>query len=89
MCIRDRSLTDGLASRLDNLLTDILASDGPLSGRTESLNKQMKSLGNEREAVDRRMDVMEARYRAQFTAMDQLVSQLSATGSFLTQQLMA
>ncbi|MBL8259489.1 MAG: flagellar filament capping protein FliD [Candidatus Competibacteraceae bacterium] len=83
------SLTDGLASRLDNLLTDILASDGPLSGRTESLNKQMKNLGNEREAVDRRMDVMEARYRAQFTAMDQLVSQLSATGSFLTQQLMA
>lgn len=82
------SLTDGLASRLDNLLTDILANDGPLSGRTESLNKQMKSLGNEREGVDRRMDVMEARYRAQFTAMDQLVSQLSATGSFLAQQLM-
>ena len=81
------SLSDGLAQRLDNLLSDVLGSDGPLGGRTESLNKQVERLDGEREKLDTRMTALEARYRAQFLAMDKLVSQLTATGNYLTQQL--
>jgi flagellar hook-associated protein 2 len=33
------------------------------------------------------MESLEKRYRAQFTALDKLVSQLTATGNYLTQQL--
>ncbi|MCK7510348.1 MAG: flagellar filament capping protein FliD [Desulfobacterales bacterium] len=81
------SLSDGLAQRLDNLLSDVLGGDGPLSGRTESLNKQVDRLGDEREKLNTRMASLEERYRAQFMAMDKLVSQLTATGNYLTQQL--
>ncbi len=80
------SLSDGLAQRLDNLLSDILGSDGPLNGRTESLNKQVDRLDDEREKLDTRMTALEARYKAQFMAMDTLVGQLTATGNYLTQQ---
>ena len=83
------SLSDGLAQRLDNLLNDVLSGDGPLNGRTESLNKQVDRLGDEREKLDTRMSSLESRYRAQFMAMDKLVSQLTATGNYLTQQLSA
>ncbi|MBK7543548.1 MAG: flagellar filament capping protein FliD [Candidatus Competibacteraceae bacterium] len=83
------SLSDGLAQRLDNLLNDVLSGDGPLNGRTESLNKQVDRLGDEREKLDTRMTSLESRYRAQFMAMDKLVSQLTATGNYLTQQLSA
>jgi flagellar hook-associated protein 2 len=34
-----------------------------------------------------RMTAIEARYRAQFTALDTLISNLNSTSSFLTQQL--
>ncbi len=81
------SLSDGLAQRLDNLLSDVLGGDGPLSGRTESLNKQVDRLGDEREKLNTRMASLEERYRAQFMAMDKLVSQLTATGNYLSQQL--
>ncbi len=81
------SLSDGLAQRLDNLLNDLLGGDGPLGGRTESLNKQVDRLGEEREKLDTRMTALEKRYRAQFMAMDKLVSQLTATGNYLVQQL--
>ena len=64
------SLSDGLAQRLDNLLNDVLSGDGPLNGRTESLNKQVDRLGDEREKLDTRMTSLESRYRAQFMAMD-------------------
>ncbi|MFO1372901.1 MAG: flagellar filament capping protein FliD [Candidatus Competibacteraceae bacterium] len=81
------SLSDGIAQQLDNLLTDVLGSDGPLSSRTESLNKQVDQLGDERDKLDVRMTALEARYKAQFTAMDLLVSQLTSTSNYLTKQL--
>jgi flagellar hook-associated protein 2 len=39
--------------------------------------------------VDLRMEAVEARYRAQFTALDTLLAQMQTTGDFLTQQLAA
>ena len=81
------SLSDGLAQRLDKMLTDVLGSKGPLTSRTESLSKQVDRLDDERDRLDTRMTALEARYKAQFMAMDQLVSQLTATSNYLTQQL--
>jgi flagellar hook-associated protein 2 len=81
------SLSDGVAQQLDSLLTDVLGSEGPLNSRTESLNKQMDQIDDERDKLDVRMSALEARYKAQFTAMDLLVSRLTATGNYLTQQL--
>jgi flagellar hook-associated protein 2 len=79
--------TDGLATRLDSQLDNLLTSGGPLSSRTSSLNKEIEQIGDQRDLLNQRMETLEKRYRAQFTALDQLVSQLTATGNYLTQQL--
>ena len=77
----------GVAARLDTILTDYLASDGIIDSRTDSLSKSLSRINDDREVVARRLDSLEARYRAQFNAMDSLLSNISATGDFLTQQL--
>ncbi len=77
----------GIAERLDDFLGKLLGSDGPLASRTTSLTKRISSLDDERVDLNRRLADVETRYRAQFTAMDKLVSQLTATGNALTQQL--
>ena len=77
----------GVAARLDTILTGYLASDGIIDSRTDSLSKSLSRINDDREVVARRLDSLEARYRAQFNAMDSLLSNITATGDFLTQQL--
>ena len=79
----------GIAAHAYERLETALASDGPLSARTDSLNQQVRALGRERDAVDRRMETVEARYQAQFNALDRLLAQLQSTSSYLAQQLSA
>ncbi len=80
------SLSDGVAQRLDKALGDFLGSKGPLTSRTDSLNRQTTQLGTDRAALTKRLDALEARYRAQFTVMDRLVGQLTSISSYLTAQ---
>jgi flagellar hook-associated protein 2 len=79
--------TEGIAVKLDKQLDSLLKSGGPLGNRTDVINKQIERLGDQREILNQRMESLEKRYRAQFTALDKLVSQLTATGNYLTQQL--
>jgi flagellar hook-associated protein 2 len=79
----------GIAARAYARLESVLSSEGALSSRTEALNRQSREIGLERDAVDRRMETVQARYQAQFSALDRLLAQLQSTSSFLTQQLSA
>jgi flagellar hook-associated protein 2 len=78
---------NGLAKRLDGVLTNYLSFDGALSARVDGVNKQIVNIADQRQKLSTRLTDIEARYRKQFTAMDALVGQLQATGSYLTQQL--
>lgn len=78
---------NGLANQLEGVLERYAGDDGILDGRTEGLQSRIDSIGDDRERLGRRLEALEARYRAQFTAMDVLVGQLSSIGNFLTQQL--
>lgn len=79
--------TGGLAARMNKTLDGFTGSQGVIQSRTDSLQSQAKSLTVQREALDLRMSKLESRYMAQFTALDQLMSGLSNTSNFLTQQL--
>jgi len=81
------SYSRGYADQLGSVLTDMLASDGIFSSVTDGLNDQIKDIGDDRDALDRRMISFEERLRKQFTALDLLVSNLNSTSSFLTSQL--
>ncbi|MCE9638740.1 MAG: flagellar filament capping protein FliD [Betaproteobacteria bacterium] len=78
---------EGYASLLNKFATNVLDPAGPLAGRTAGLNSSIKSLDSQRAAVNRRLTQIEANYRAQFAALDTMVSSLNQTSSFLTQQL--
>lgn len=79
----------GYADQLGTVLTDMLGSSGIFTSVTDGLNNRIKDIGDDRDALARRMTTLEARLRKQFGALDVLVSNLNATSSFLTSQLAA
>ncbi len=79
--------SSGYGGRIFTLAEDYLESDGRIASKQSSLNAQIKDITKQQASLDRRMDFVEARYRAQFTALDSLISQLTTTSSYLTQQL--
>lgn len=77
----------GYAAQLDKLLGAILASDGTLTSRTDGINRSIKDLGPRRDALNLRLAAVEKRYRAQYTALDMVMSNMTKTSTFLQQQL--
>lgn len=82
-----RALVGAFGTSL-SLISEQLTNDtGPLNSRTEGINRSISDINDRRESFSRRLVATEARLRAQFTALDTLVSGLLSTSSFLTQQL--
>ena len=81
--------TTSLAGRLDAALDHLLDDDGLLDSRSDALSARTKALAKQRSALDYRMTQAEARYRAQFTALDSMVTSLQSTSNFLSQHLSA
>ena len=78
-----------VATRLDATLDRLLDEDGLLDVRSDGLQARTKALEAQRSALDFRMGQAESRYRAQFTALDVMLTSLQASSDFLTQQLAA
>lgn len=81
------TFTRGFADQMDELLTGLLESDGIFTSISKTLNDRISNIDDDREALARRLDSYEQRLRAQFGALDLLVSQLQSTSAFLSQQL--
>ncbi|QSX77617.1 flagellar filament capping protein FliD [Agrilutibacter solisilvae] len=76
-----------MAFRLDAALDRLLDDGGMIDSRSDGLENRTRSLQKQRDALDFRMTQVEARYRAQFTALDAMVTKLQNTSNFLSQQL--
>ncbi len=88
----DRGTVDfsqGYASQLSKLIDGFLGSEGLISNRTDGLNQSIKDVGNSRDALNVRLTSIEAQYRKQFTALDVMISNMTSTSNYLTQQLAA
>lgn len=81
------SSVTGFAVSLSVRLDGFIDADGLIAGRTDGINASIKSLGKQRDALNLRLDQIEKRYRAQFSALDSLVASMTQTSTFLTQQL--
>ena len=79
--------TEGIPTRMRDVAESLTRSDGLIAGREEGLNSRVRSLEDQQLRYERRLELVEQRLRAQFTALDNLVSQMQSTGTFLTQQL--
>ncbi|AGA89136.1 flagellar capping protein [Thioflavicoccus mobilis 8321] len=78
---------DALVARFERVVDGYLDGEGSIDAREDGLEERLERLSDRREALDLRMEKVEARYLAQFTALDSLVAQLNQTSSFLAQQL--
>jgi len=79
--------SQGYAYLLDKWAASGLASDGVLVGRTDGIGKSITDIGKQRTAMEARLVSIEKRYRAQFTALDVMLSNMNQTSNYLTQQL--
>ena len=77
----------GYANRLSTLAESWLENDGVLETRTDGLSARIDDLIDRQISVQRNLGIIEARYRAQFSALDTLIGELSSTSDFLTTQL--
>lgn len=77
----------GYAAQLDSVIKNLLSDEGILASRTDGINDSIKRLDKQTDALNVRLASIEARYRAQFTKLDTLLSSMSTTSSFLTQQI--
>lgn len=79
----------GYAYELDRLVGKMLENDSLVDGRMDGINASIKDIGTRREALTRRLDEVEKRYRAQFTALDAMLARMQSSSSFLASQLAA
>ncbi len=54
---------------------------------SKQINKVVKDIEDQREALNRRLVDVEKRIRAQFTALDSMIAGMTQTSNFLQQQL--
>jgi len=78
---------DGFAKRFRVATDNMLGVDGALTTRTDGLGQQLQRNQKDQDALNVRLDAIEKRLRAQYTALDTVMAQLSTQSSYLTQQI--
>jgi flagellar hook-associated protein 2 len=77
----------GIGVRVDSMLDPYLESGGVFDGRNQSLKASISDIGDQRQQLSNRLDMLQARYLKQFNGLDTLLAQMQSTSTFLTQQL--
>ncbi|QGT78046.1 flagellar filament capping protein FliD [Guyparkeria halophila] len=76
--------TNGLSQQVDELLQPYLSFDGIIDNRTDSLNRSIDRIEDQRAALDRRMENYRDSLTTQFTAMDKIVQNMQSSASYLS-----
>lgn len=78
--------TTGFATQTSNYLDQILGSNGSVQNATDGINKTLKKLSDDYDRVNAQITATMARYKTQFTNLNTLVSSMTQTQNYLTQQ---
>jgi flagellar hook-associated protein 2 len=85
----DTGATSGLASAMRSWGDAQLSVDGALSTRQTSLQTQVSANSDKQAKFESRMTTVEARLRAQYSALDTQMSKINTTSNYITQQMTA
>lgn len=77
----------GIAGQLSKTIESYLGSSGLISSRTDGLNRTIKDIDKSRTALNTRLAETEKRLRAEYVALDRVLTSMQATSNYLTQQL--
>jgi len=75
----------GIADQMANLIDGVLGESLP--ARTDGIGVSLRGLDSKRDALNSRLELVEKRIRAQFTALDNMIASMNSTSTFLSQQL--
>lgn len=78
--------TTGLATQLTNIVTTFTEDNGVIDDAQDSITDIQASLAKQYTRVQASIDTNIARYKKQFTQLDVLMSSLTSTSDYLTQQ---
>lgn len=81
------TFSHGYAYQIGQYLDSVLGDDGSLKARTNGIDSNIKRLDQRQEQFEARLAQIEKRYRAQFSALDAMLSNMNNTSNFLAQQL--
>ncbi|MGA7436847.1 MAG: flagellar filament capping protein FliD [Luteibacter sp.] len=77
---------NGIAPKLDKMITSWTSSSGILTQRTNNLNQKTKDIAQQQSDYDVQMQDYTKRLTTQYTALDTMMTKLSSTSSYLQQQ---
>jgi flagellar hook-associated protein 2 len=80
---------DGFGKRFRAVTDSMLGIDGALTTKTDSLGKQLQRNQNDQDTLQTRLDGIEKRMRAQYTALDATMALLNSKSNYITQQIAA
>lgn len=80
---------NGFATRMRQWGDSLLSFDGVLTTRSDSLQRQISANSKQQDTFNSRMTMVEARMRAQYTALDTQMAKMNALSSYVTQQITA
>ncbi|MCR2745471.1 flagellar filament capping protein FliD [Limnobacter parvus] len=83
------TFSKGLAERLSDWIGTLSDEGGTLVARTDGLNSRKLRLDDQEGRLNLRLEQIEKRYRAQFSALDSMLASMQQTSSYLSQQLAA
>ncbi len=81
------ALAAAIGNAVKNAADDMLGPTGPITNETTGINRSIQDIGSQRIDIQSRLGATQARYQAQFTALDTLLASMNSSSSFLTQQL--
>jgi len=79
----------GIAVQFKNFTSGLLSLDGLMNNKSDALEAAKKRNTSEQDKVNDRAAVVEKRLRAQYTALDAKMGQLTALNSYISQQVAA
>ncbi|WP_312384140.1 flagellar filament capping protein FliD [Atlantibacter subterraneus] len=79
----------GITTKMASTIKEYLADDGIIDSAQDSINATLKKLTKQYLATSESIDATVARYKAQFTQLDTMMSKLNSTSSYLSQQFTA
>jgi flagellar hook-associated protein 2 len=80
---------DGFGKRFRVITDAMLGVDGALTTKTDGLGKQLDRNQKDQDALQVRLDAIEKRMRAQYTALDATMAVLNSKSNYITQQIAA
>jgi flagellar hook-associated protein 2 len=83
------NFSQGYAYLLNNTLNSALSSAGAIAANTTSANNSITALQKKAVTLQTQLAATQARYTAQYAALDVTLTKMSQTSTYLTQQLAA